>query len=568
MDLSTGDSARSVQEIRRDGANNAGMRTPRLALAASAALIATGLALPSFAAETVQTSNGCIDSVPEPGSTTPVKICWTIHQPAGASADAPVPMVMHSHGWGGSRSRSAGSFGDWLGKGFGILSFDQRGFGESGGLAHVEHPDLEGQDVQKLVDLIGSLDWVAKDAAPATTTTTETRTPGKSAGKGNGDKDGHTTTTGTPAFAVDPVLGAIGGSYGGGYQFVGAFSELRDHGATRFDALAPEITWWDLKESLAPEEVPRTTWQVLLQGLGVKDEPSELQAGSVYGTTTGQWPGTGNPVADLDAFFEKNGPAWHVSQGRKLDIPVLFGQGVTDNLFNLNQGLKNFDRALTDDARARSIFVGYNGGHALPNALPAGYGTGGDPCSTALGSPDFRELSQRFLQENLKGLATGLGGFGQYHLANVDAKTCFTVDSVAATRTYELGTVPTTTAAGAPVARQLAAGPLRVAGQPLVEAAVTGLGVENRAFFALSVGTSPANARVVANNVMPLREALPVQDKARTFELPAVAVDLKQGEFLYLTVSPVSDMFVGHGSRTPGAMVLEGTKVHVPVQER
>jgi ABC-2 type transport system ATP-binding protein len=543
------------------------MRTPRLALAASAVLVATGLAVPSLAAETVTTTHGCIESVPEPGSTTPVKICWTVHQPAGTSADIPAPMVMHSHGWGGSRSRNASSFTSWLAKGFGILSFDQRGFGESGGLAHVENPDLEGQDVMRLVDLVGSLDWVAKEAVPASTTSTGTRTPGRSGGKGQGDKDGHTTTTSTPAFAVDPVLGAIGGSYGGGYQFVGAFTELRDKGATRFDALAPEITWWDLKESLAPEEVPRTTWQTALQALGVKDEPTELQAGSAYGTATGQWPGTGNPVADLDAFFLKNGPAWHVSQGRQLDIPVLFGQGITDNLFNLNQGLKNFDQALTDDARARSIFVGYNGGHALPNALPAGYGTSGDPCSDQLGSPSFSQLSQRFMQENLTGLATGLAGFGQYHLADVNGASCFTVDTVEATTPYELGTVATTTGAGAPVAHQLAAGPLRVAGQPLLEASVTAAGVENRAFFALSVGTSPANARVVANNVMPLREALPVQGKPRTIELPAVAVDIEAGEFLYLTVSPLSDMFVAHGSRTPGAMLLQGTTVHVPVQQ-
>ena len=44
----------------------------------------------------------------------------------------------------------------------------------------------------------------------------------------------------------DPRLGAIGGSYGGGYQFLGAFEELRLHGRPIFDALAPEITWHDL----------------------------------------------------------------------------------------------------------------------------------------------------------------------------------------------------------------------------------------------------------------------------------------------------------------------------------
>jgi pimeloyl-ACP methyl ester carboxylesterase len=506
------------------------MRSPRLVLVASAALLAGLLAVPSSAAEGPTTTHGCLASVPEPGSSEPVQICYSIHQPAGATKDARVPMVLHSHGWGGSRSRSAGSFTSWLDKGFGILSFDQRGFGESGGLAHVQNPDLEGQDVIAVVDLVAGLDWVAKQRK------------------------------------TDPVLGAIGGSYGGGYQFVGAFTELRDTGRTRFDALAPEITWWDLKESLAPDEVARSTWLTLLQAAGARDVPQEVNAGYAYGLSTGLWPGAGNPVADLDAFFEKNGPAWHVSQGRQLDIPVLFGQGITDNLFNLNQGLKNYDNALTDKARRKSMLVGYNGGHALPNVLPSGYGAAGDPCSKQLGSASFSALSQRFMQQNLKDIETGLTGLGQYHLATAGG-TCLTLDSVAADTEVALGSVPTTTAAGAPVARKLLDGPVTVAGQPLVTADVTAVGVENRAFMALSVGTSPTNARVVANNVLPLSEPLPVVGQARTIELPAVAVEVPEGQSLFLTVSPVSDMFAAHGSRTPGALVLDGTTVHLPLVE-
>lgn len=524
------------------------MRSPRLAVLASAALLATGLAVPSLADHDANHIDGCITSVPEQGTTEPVDICYTIYKPATASAANPVPMVMHSHGWGGSRTSSEGAFGDWLGKGFGVLSFDQRGFGQSGGKARIENPDFEGQDVIRLVDLIASLDWVAKE--PGTTT------DGK--GKGRGKKKPTTTTSN------DPVLGAIGGSYGGGYQFVGAFTELRDRGATRFDALAPEITWFDLKEALAPDEVARSTWLTLLTAAGSEALPQEVVAAYAYGASTGQWPGAGNPVADLDAFFEKNGPAWHVAQGRTLDIPVLFGQGTPDNLFNLNQGLKNFAQALTPAARAQSIFVGYNGGHVLPNVLPAAYAGSGDPCAEQLGGGSFSQLAQRFFQEKLKGVATGLTGYGKYHLATTE-DVCVTVGSVEPTTTVELGTVPTTTAAGGPLTFELGAGPMRLAGQPMVDALVTSVGVENRAFFALSVGTSPADARVVANNVMPLSEPLPVVGEARSFELPAIAVDVPEGSTLFLTVSPVSDMFFSHGSRTPGALVLESTVVRLPV---
>jgi len=325
------------------------------------ALFAGMVVLPSSAtAATPTVANGCVNSVPEPGTTTPVKICYTLFKPYGASRTRPVPMILHSHGWGGTRTTTASSFQAWLDAGFGVLSFDQRAHGESGGVAHVMNPNYEGRDVIKMVDLVASLDWVRKQA------------PG------------------------DPVLGSIGGSYGGGYQFAGAFTELWLKGRTRFDALVPEITWWDLKQSLAPQEVPRAMWLSALFAAGGSKLPPEVQQAFVEAIVTGGWP-AGDTGKMLNAFFANNGPAWHVSQGRKLNIPVLFGQGITDNLFNLNQGLKNWSYALTDTARARSIFVGYNGGHTLPATLPPGYGTAGDPCSVKLGSASFSALALRFI---------------------------------------------------------------------------------------------------------------------------------------------------------------------------
>ena len=72
-------------------------------------------------------------------------------------------------------------------------------WGESGGYAHVENPNFEGKDVRRLVRLISNLGWVRQDG------------PG------------------------DPRLGAVGGSYGGGYQFLGAFESLRVRGKPVFD---------------------------------------------------------------------------------------------------------------------------------------------------------------------------------------------------------------------------------------------------------------------------------------------------------------------------------------------
>lgn len=488
------------------------------------ALAAMG-ASPVAASADSHEGTGCIQSVPDPGTTEQVDICYSWFRPEGATAKKRVPLIFSSHGWGGSRSTSRADFADFLDAGFGVLTFDQRGFGESGGKAHLEHPDVEGKDVQGLVDVVAGLDWVAQNK------------PG------------------------DPVLGAIGGSYGGGYQFVGAFSELRDKGYTRFDALAPQITWHSLSESLAPQDVFRTEWALALYAAGL---PADAHT-TVVTQSLVEASATGNMPAALAEFLEQTGPAWHVRQGRKLDIPVLFGQGITDTLFPLDQGLKNFQRALTPQAKARSIFVGYNGGHTLPTVLPAGTGVGGDPCSGEVGGGGFRALSLRFFTEELLGERTGLSGHGRYHLATAGGR-CQTVDSTTANTTIPLGSVINTLGVGVPLAYPIAQGPLTIAGTPTLDAAVTSLSPDGRVFLALSVGTNMLDAKIVQSNMLPLREPGVVFGKPRTgIELPSIAVDVPAGQTLFLTVSPISDMSFGHSSRVPGAMTLDDVAVHLPV---
>ena len=500
----------------------------RLAVAViTAAALLTVVGVARADAQPIVT-NGCIQSVPEPGSTAPIDICYTLYRPGSASAANRMPLVFHSHGWAGSRTSSPTAFKAWLDEGFGMLSFDQRGFGESGGLAHFEHPDFEGQDVQKLVDLVSRLDWVLKDRRG------------------------------------DPKIGAIGGSYGGGYQYVGAFTEMRDRGRTRFDAIAPQMTWWDLKGSLAPQEVPRTGWASYLYAAGARDVPLDIHRGFSYAAATNNWPKGQDPVApNLDEFFAKNGPSWHVSQGRRLDIPALMYQGHTDNLFNLNQGLNNFDRALTPGARARSLFVGYNGGHTAPSALPLGTQVAGDPCSNQLVerglAPNqqlgYDEIARRFMAEQLQGRNANVIRGGRYFLAT-NGNTCVTTRSVAPDRAFRLPTTQAVSGPGIPLQVEVASGPLTVAGVPRLSATVSTLGPDARLFFGLSVGTTAADARLVQNNMMPLREATPVSGAKRTIELPGVAVEVPLGQKLFLTVSGTSDMSFGHGSRTPGLVTL------------
>lgn len=473
------------------------------------------------------TTDGCLTSVPDPGTTEPVQICYSVFRPAGATARRPVPMVMHSHGWGGSRYTEPAPVQYLLDAGFGVVSFDQRGFGESGGQAYIENPDVEGQDVQRLEDLVTRMRWVKKERRG------------------------------------DPLLGAIGGSYGGGYQFVGAFTELRDTGRTRFDALVPEITWNSLTQSLFPEGVPRAEWASALTAAAAPTNalPPVVLQGFAQAAATNEVP------QSLYDFLGKNGPAWHVKQGRRLDVPVMFGQGETDNLFPLREGFLNYDTALTPRARKQSIFVGYNGGHTLPSVLP--FGTPeltSDPCSPKLGSPDFAQLGLRFLQRNLQGKRTGLRGFGRYHLGVEGGARCVSVSSVTPNTAKPAADVSTVTAAGLPLATEVAQGPLTVAGAPTLDTTLTSIGLDNRVFVSLSVGTSVADAHIVQNNMLPLvSKGVVTGKRVKGIELPAVAVDVPAGQKLFLTVSPVSDMAAGFGSRAPGLMTLRDNVVRLPV---
>jgi len=518
--------------------------TSRLALATAVALTigalsavptttastATAATARAAAAPAAEVTNGCLTSVPDPGTTAKVKICYTIFKPRAASRHR-VPMIMHSHGWGGSRTTDPAGFARWLRAGYGVISFDQRGFGQSGGQAYVENPSVEGHDVRALVRRVSRLGWVRKDGPR------------------------------------DPRMGAIGGSYGGGYQFLTAFEELRTRGKPVLDALAPEITWYDLNQSLAPEGVVRTAWALALSAAAVPSNalPPKVYKALAEGAATGFWPDGSVPgTENMKAFFRRNGPKWHVDHGRRLDIPVLFGQGTTDSLFPLQQGLANWRHAITRHARRHSIFVGYNGGHVLPAVLPSGVDVTSDPCSERLAGGDFERLAIRFFDEQLRGRHTGLRGYGKYHLAT-PGSTCTTVASVAADRAYDVGTVATTETGGAPLAYEVAKGPIRIAGTPYLTGDLTALGVNNRAFYGLAVGTTPLDAHLVQNNVLPLNTLAPVTGEKRRVALPSVAVNVPRGQSLYVLAAPVSDTFVGMGSRTPGAVVLQDTVAHLPV---
>ena len=98
------------------------------------------------------------------------------------------------------------------------------------------------------------------------------------------------------------------------------------------------------------------------------------------------------------------------------------------------------------------------------------------------------------MDEQLKHKQTGLKGYGKLHLAT-PTSTCTTVKRVTADTTYDVGTVATTETGGAALAFPVAQGPIRIAGSAYLTGTLTALGLNNRAFYGLAVGTNPPTPR-------------------------------------------------------------------------
>ena len=228
----------------------------------------------------------------------------------------------------------------------------------------------------------------------------------------------------------DPRLGAIGGSYGGGYQFLGAFEELRLQGKPVFDALAPEITWHDLAQSLAPSGVVRTEWALALSAASLPSDalpPTVYKAlveGAALGTLPdGSVPGTENLAGVLREerpalARPPRPPARHPGAVRpghdRHPLPAPAGAGATGTRRSPEGPQEEHLRRLQRRPRAAR------------RSCPQGVNVTSDPCSQQLAGGDFEALTMRFFDEQLKRQGDRPHGYGKMHLAT-PGSSCLTV---------------------------------------------------------------------------------------------------------------------------------------------
>lgn len=484
-------------------------------------------------------------------------IAATVFVPAHAPGET-YPLILHSHGWGGDRITAADAAANapdeaptdfysvildrqvrhlWD-AGYAVISFDERGFGGSGGASRVMDPDYETRDA------IAVLDWaeanldLRRDAAG------------------------------------DPYVGSIGGSYGGGFQLLLAAFD------PRLDALVPGATWHDLVQSLVPNRVIK---KLYVTGLCV----AAVQAQRRLDPQTHQ--ACAEAADNAATRFEEDVSAATVAflgghglralQARHADpddpfkmrrVDALFVQGQRDVLFPVNQALANyaFLKSLGGDVRLLSN----QHGHILPASLSSQPRLGAWGC----GPTDSLEALRRWFDAKLRGSAAGLDYIPELCLSLDDARAVH-VDAVPEGSASHAVTIAPTDVTGAqndfggaaptfiPLGAPIAGDDLVLAGIPVADLSVSGPapGTGGTAFVGIGLRRGDAAPVLVDDQLNPLRSG----DAHDARPLLIVAEKLQAGDQVGVLLYGAHHQYepANKSNFTANAYTISGT-VKLPIQ--
>jgi ABC-2 type transport system ATP-binding protein len=242
------------------------------------------------------------------------KIVYSFMPATGLKPGDRAPTVMVGPGYSSGHATSSDpEVSALLAAGYNVLTWDPRGFGDSGGNVEIDSPNYEARDAMALIDFLAKQPEVQLDK------------PG------------------------DPRLGMAGMSYGGGIQWVTAAQD------PRVDVIAPQISWHSLVTSLDKANTAKGGWGSILFGLGVEGTTVPGVTGGVSGQPAGfQFGRVQDPAANqalLDgvatggftpadqAFFAARGPDFMLSH---IHVPTLMLQGTSDTLFTLKEAIDNY----------------------------------------------------------------------------------------------------------------------------------------------------------------------------------------------------------------------------------
>lgn len=489
-------------------------------------------------------------------------VAFTVFEPAVFTEGQSYPLVLHGHGYGGARATASGpalplptppgapdlsgdaAIADLRANGYGVVSIDQRGHGDSSGNVRVMDPDFEGKD------LLAILDWLEANLAWLRY------------GPSNDGSDPHNL-----------VLGAMGGSYGGMYQLLLTHIDPK----RRLDAIVPEIAPHDLPYSLAPGSVPKALWDPALLLLGSRagiktgstSDPFLVQQFALSFAQNQLTPGLRDFFAYHSTSYWCNGKSVlsNGGFGTRPELPprraprthALFIQGMRDTLFNFNEGLANYQCLARSggDVRLMTTQTGHNTLQVVPDPGAYAFQNPQDQLKDQCGRVQTMVARRAFFDQHLKGVAGAADGVPRQVCMSLSGEDAVLVDRVTTGRAGTAFEVPATKVlAGAqavPAIVRLGAptggrGDV-VAGVPHVALTLTAppvaavLGGEPIVFVGTGVVHTSGLIELVDNQLQPLR-GLGTHDVA----LPGVGKRLPPGSQLALLVYGAHEQFALTGS--------------------
>lgn len=445
----------------------------------------------------------------------------TIYRPVHATAAAPVPVVLHSHGWGGSRETRLDAFKPFTDAGLGVVSIDMRGHGEARATsqAHVASPDFEIRDVMAVISYLANQTWVRQES------------PG------------------------DPLVGAMGESYGGAFPLLTAALD------PRLDAVVSEDTWHDLVHAMAPNRVPKTAWfaslwlSASIQGRIHPDVRTGFEDAIRTGTVS-------------DALAETFGASSPVHYPGQIRVPTLLMQGDNDTLFGLGEAFANY--AEVKQSGAQTSLVTHLAGHSVargggPSGGPRANGTevartSRFPC----GAMDDLALSW-FRSHLLGGSAVAplvcitLDDGSAVRAASYPLPGKALDDDVAALR-IQLGNVTSRDASDVLTAaeRTVFVGAPHISGQLPAER------TDGILYLSLHAVDAKGAIRTVNGQVTPLRVEA-AGPATFSFDLAPIALDLQAGETLRLAVAAQDATYAAPGQTAPGPIEITELRLTLPM---
>jgi ABC-2 type transport system ATP-binding protein len=442
--------------------------------------------------------------------------------PGGGKA----PTILEGHGWGGSREtdpeaksdETTGNVGvGALRKaGFNVLTWDSRGFGNSGGTVTVDSPDAEGRDVSALIDWLAQQPEAQLDAAG------------------------------------DPRMGMTGVSYAGGIELVTA---ARDK---RIDAIAPIIAWHSLLTALYKEETVKGGWSSALVSLGIPSSKNRLDPHITSAFASGST--TGKLSAEDRAWFDSRGPKDLVKQ---LTIPTFVVEGTADTLFTLDEAITNYAILKANGVPAKMLW--FCGGHGV--------------CLTGAGTPGHIEAAVVAWLRRYVARDSSVDTGPKFEWLADDAQWRSAADypvaagaPLTATGNGTLALNPSDAASGTVATAGRAANAVNVPvpppsaatqilGEPTLELTYSGTGAPADTYVFAQI-VDEARGVVVGNQATPIPVTLDGQPHTITRSLEAVAASAPAGA--KYTLQLIGGTMLYGPVRSAGAITFSSIKLELP----